>query len=135
VLVVFSLQLRGLTNLEMRTLVAQLVGLDPANYPLGRMTYDLRRLRIHGIIERIPHSHRYQLTSSGLRIALFSSRTYSRLLRPKLAEIMPSKRRPFPRRCALPSTASPRKSTPPARRSDWLPKLDSIQLHFLGKGL
>ena len=63
VLVVFSLQLRGFTNPEMRVLLAQLLGLDPANYPVGRMTYDLRRLRLHGIIERIPHSHRYQLTA------------------------------------------------------------------------
>jgi hypothetical protein len=89
VLVVFSLQLRGFNNREMRTMLAQLLGLDPANYPIGRMTYDLRRLRLHGIIERIPHSHRYQLTSDGLRIALFFSRTYARLLRPKLAQIMP----------------------------------------------
>lgn len=90
VLVVFSLQLRGFTNQEIRALLAQLLGLDPANYPVGRMTYDLRRLRLHGIIERIPHSHRYQLTPDGLRIALFFSRTYARLLRPKLAEIMPA---------------------------------------------
>ena len=69
--------------------MAQLLGLDPANYPIGRMTYDLRRLRLHGIIERLPRSHRYQLTPDGLRIALFFSRTYARLLRPKLAEIMP----------------------------------------------
>lgn len=96
VLVVFSLQLRGFTNLEMRTLVAQLLGLDPANYPLGRMTYDLRRLRLHGIIERIPRSHRYQLTLQGVRIALFFSRTYARLLRPKLAEIIPSQVPPLP---------------------------------------
>jgi hypothetical protein len=89
VLVIFSLQLRGFTNHEMRALLAQLLGLDPANYPVGRMTYDLRRLRLHGIIERIPHSHRYQLTPEGLRIALFFSRTYARLLRPKLAAIMP----------------------------------------------
>jgi hypothetical protein len=89
VLVIFSLQLRGFTNQEIRALLAQLLGLDPANYPIGRMTYDLRRLRLHGIIERIPHSHRYQLTPDGLRIALFFSRTYARLLRPKLAEIMP----------------------------------------------
>jgi len=89
VLVVFSLQLRGFSNQEMRALLAQLLGLDPANYPSGRMTYDLRRLRLHGIIERIPHTHRYQLTTAGLRIALFFSRTYARLLRPKLAEIMP----------------------------------------------
>ena len=89
VLVVFSLQLRGFTNREIRALLAQLLGLDPARYPVGRMTYDLRRLRLHGIIERIPRSHRYQLTPDGLRIALFFSRTYARLLRPKLAEIMP----------------------------------------------
>ena len=53
------------------------------------MTYDLRRLRLHGIIERIPQSQRYRLTPDGLRIALFFSRTYTRLLRPKLAQIMP----------------------------------------------
>jgi hypothetical protein len=90
VLVVFSLQLRGFTNSEMRALLAQLLGFDPANYPAGKLTYDLRRLRLHGILERLPHSHRYQLTSGGLRIALFFSRTYARLLRPKLAQIMPA---------------------------------------------
>jgi hypothetical protein len=89
VLVVFSFQLRGFNNREMRALLAQRLGLDPAHYPIGRMTYDLRRLRLHGIIERIPHSQPYQLTPDGLRIALFFSRTYARLLRPKLAEIMP----------------------------------------------
>lgn len=88
-LVLFSPQLRGFTNQEMRALLAQLLGLDSADYPVGTMTYDLRRLRLHGIIQRIPHSHRYQLTSDGLRIVLFFSRTYARLLRPKLAEIMP----------------------------------------------
>jgi hypothetical protein len=98
VLVVFSFQLRGFNNREMRVLLAQLLGLDPANYPIGRMTYDLRRLRLHGIIERIPHSHRYQLSPDGLRIALFFSRAYARLLRPKLAEIIP---RPEPIPSAL----------------------------------
>jgi hypothetical protein len=90
VLTVFSLQLRGFTNAEMRVLLAQMLGVDPANYPAGRMSYDLRRLRLHGIIQRIPHSHRYQLTDRGLRIALFFSRTYARLLRPRLAELMPA---------------------------------------------
>ena len=55
----------------------------------GRMTYDLRRLRLHGIVERIGRSYRYQLTEEGLRIALCFSRIYLRLLRPGLAEIMP----------------------------------------------
>ena len=65
VLVLFSLQLRGFTNQEMRALLAQLLGLDPAHYPVGRMTYDLRRLRLHGLIRRIPKSHRYQATAAG----------------------------------------------------------------------
>src|ERR1700676_4229420 len=73
----------------MRVLLAQLLGSDPASYPAGKLTYDLRRLRLHGIIERLPHSHRYQLTSDGLRIALFFSRTYARLLPPNPPEIMP----------------------------------------------
>ena len=89
VLTVFSLQMRGFTNAEMRALLAQMLGDDPATYSAGRMTYDLRRLRLHKIIERIPRSHRYQLTDRGLRIALFFSRTYTRLLRPRLAELMP----------------------------------------------
>ena len=32
----------------------------------GQMTYDLRRLRLRGLIERIPHSQRYRLTAEGL---------------------------------------------------------------------
>jgi hypothetical protein len=35
------------------------------------MTYDLRRLRLRGIIERISKTHRYRLTPEGLSIALF----------------------------------------------------------------
>jgi hypothetical protein len=69
VLVLFSFQLRGFTNQEMRALLAQLLGLNPAQYPVGRMTDHLRRL---------PKSHRYDVTAAGLRIALFFSRTYAR---------------------------------------------------------
>jgi hypothetical protein len=89
VLVLFSLQLRGFTNQELRLLLAPLLGLDPAHFSAGRMTYDLRRLRLHRLIQRIPKSHRYQVTPTGLRIALFFTRTYARLLRPKLSQIMP----------------------------------------------
>ena len=88
VLVLFHLQLRGFTNAELREPLAQLLGLDPANYSIGRMPYDLRRLRLHAIIERIPRSHRYLLTPAGLRIALFFSRAYTRLLRPALTDVL-----------------------------------------------
>jgi hypothetical protein len=130
VLVVFSLQLRGFTNSEMRLLMAQLLGFDPANYAAGKLTYDLRRLRLHGIIERIAHSHRYQLTPDGLRIAVFFSRAYARLLRPKLAQIMPRRPR-FPPHCAPHSIALNQKSTPAATSNGLLPKLDAFELYFL----
>jgi hypothetical protein len=85
----FGLQLQGFTNGDIRALLAPLLGFNPAHYPIGRMTYDLRRLRLHRIIERIPRTHSYHLTPQGLRVALFFSRTYARLLRPKLAQILP----------------------------------------------
>ena len=53
----------------------------------GRMTYDLRRLRLHGLIERIPHTHRYRVTDLGLRTAVFFTRAYNRLVRTGLAEL------------------------------------------------
>ena len=50
----------------------------------------LRRLRLHGLIERIPKTHRYRLTSFGLRVAVFCTRTYSRILRPGLGLALPT---------------------------------------------
>jgi len=38
-------------------------------YTSRHATYDLRRLRRKGLIERLPHSHRYQLTPVGRRVA------------------------------------------------------------------
>ena len=49
------------------------------------MTYDLRRLRRKGIVARLPASNRYIVTSYGLRVALFCSKLYLRLLRPAWA--------------------------------------------------
>lgn len=85
VLVLFVLQVNGFANRDLREPLAQLLGIDPGKITPGQMTYDLRRLRLHGLIERIPKSHRYQLTPFGLRTALFFSRSYTRLLRPGFA--------------------------------------------------
>jgi hypothetical protein len=52
------------------------------------MSYDHRRLRLHGLIARISGSHRYRLTDSGQRVPLFFSRTYTRFLRPGLSDVM-----------------------------------------------
>ena len=49
------------------------------------MTYDLRRLRLHGLIERIPRTNTYPLTPDGIRVAVFYTKLHDRLLRPLLA--------------------------------------------------
>ena len=54
------------------------------------MSYELRRLRLHGLIERLPKTHRYRLTDDGLRTALFYTRVYARILRPAMAPAVPA---------------------------------------------
>ena len=85
VLAMMSLQVEGIRNRQLRPLLAQYLGLKPTEITPGRMTYELRRLRLHGVIERIEGTHRYRLTETGLRTALFYSRVYARVLRPGLS--------------------------------------------------
>jgi hypothetical protein len=86
-LVIFRLLPRGFSNRDLRSHLAPLLGIDPSVMTAGRMTYDLRRLRLHRIIERIPHTNRYQVTTFGLQVAMFFTRTYNRLLRTGLSEM------------------------------------------------
>src|SRR5246500_3561220 len=58
----------GFTNKYLRVLIAGLLG---SAYTPGQMTYDLRRLRLNGLIRRLPHTNRYVLTADGIRIAVF----------------------------------------------------------------
>jgi len=92
----------GFRNRDLRPQVAALLGRDLASYSRGAMTYDLRRLRLHGLIERVPRTHRYTLTSFGLRVAFFCSKVYLRILRPGSAAIVdPPDDLPHPLRDAL----------------------------------
>jgi hypothetical protein len=76
----------GLTNRSLRELIA---GLIPG-YNARQMTYDLRRLRRKGFIQRIPRTRRYELTSEGRRLAVFLTKTYTRIVNPSLAELDPT---------------------------------------------
>ncbi|HEV7828632.1 MAG TPA: hypothetical protein VGP04_07230 [Pseudonocardiaceae bacterium] len=86
-LCVFRLLPRGFTNRDLRIHLAPQLGLPPEDMTSGQITYDLRRLRVHGLIQRIPTTHRYRVTDPGLRQALFLTRAHTRLLRTGLAEI------------------------------------------------
>jgi predicted MarR family transcription regulator len=48
------------------------------------MSYDLRRLRLHGLIEKIPATNTYRTTPEGIRAAVFYTKLRGRLLAPLL---------------------------------------------------
>ena len=83
----FRLQPDGFHNRDLRDFTAQLRGLTPTDVTPGQITYDLRRLRHHGLIQRIPHSHRYHVTDTGLATSMFLSAVHDRLLPTGLAEL------------------------------------------------
>lgn len=86
-LLVFRLLPRGFRAADLRAHLAPLLGLASDALPVGRVTYELRRLRLHALIERVPGSHRYRVTDDGLHEALFLLRTHMRLFRSGLSEI------------------------------------------------
>ena len=84
-LMAFRLLPEGFTNRDLRETVAPLMGLPVADYHRNRTTYDLRRLRLRGLVERIPHTRRYRVTEDGVRTALCYHRTHARVMKPVIA--------------------------------------------------
>ncbi len=78
---------RGFRNRDLRPRVEALLGRP---YATSQMTYDLRRLRLKGLIHRIPHTHRYIATTYGLKVAFFSAKLYLRILRPAWPALLPA---------------------------------------------
>lgn len=93
----------GFRNGDLRLHVANLLSLPESGYRPGQMTYDLRRLRLKGLIARVPKSNRYFLTPYGWKACLFVTRLNARLFRPGLAALddSPGIRVPHPLRDAL----------------------------------
>jgi hypothetical protein len=77
-----SLNALAFTNRSLRAQVSRLLG---APYTVNQMSYDLGRLRLNGLIDRIPDSNTYVLTAEGQRVAIFYTKVHNRLLRPLLA--------------------------------------------------
>jgi hypothetical protein len=94
-LVLFLHLPQGLTHRTLRPLVAAYLGLAPEAYTPGQMTYDLRRLRLKGLLTRVSHTQRYQVTPDGRHVALFFTKLHARLFRPGFAAFDPTD--PIPR--------------------------------------
>src|SRR5262245_56773569 len=81
-LVLFRLLPHGFSNADLRERIEPLRGRRTTS---GAISYDLRRLRLHGLIRRIRRTHRYELTPRALRYArrpLAAPRTRPRNPRP-----------------------------------------------------
>lgn len=76
----------GITNRSLRAQVASLLG---SPYTTAQMTYDLRRRRLKGLVRRVARSHTYMLTPEGIRMAIFYTKVYGRVLRPLLSADQP----------------------------------------------
>jgi|SRR5580658_1242614 hypothetical protein len=64
-MLIFRRQPRGFTNADLRALLADDPGRPPGTITPGQATYDLRRLKEHGFIRRIPHSPATTSPTSG----------------------------------------------------------------------
>jgi len=89
----------GLTNKTLRQHMA--VHWNP-DYSQGQASYDLRRLRLKGFIERVAHTNTYRVTAHGRRMATFFTKLATRVVIPALTELAaplrPPKATPIPRR-------------------------------------
>jgi hypothetical protein len=100
-LVVFHLLPHGFRARDLRALLAPLLGLPADLMTAGQLTYDLRRLRLHGLIRRIEGTHRYTVTDHGLRLAIYLTRVHRRLLCNGLSDLLDADALPTPARRAL----------------------------------
>ena len=101
-LTLFQHLIDGFHNRDLRARVADLLGVTSAQYTASQMTYDLRRLRLKGLIYRPPKMHRYFLTPYGWKIARLFTRLEARVFRPAVATFTSNDAvLPFPLRASL----------------------------------
>jgi hypothetical protein len=106
----------GFRNCDLRGLLAGLLGRAPGSISAGQVSYDLRRLRAHWLIARIPGTHRYRLTDTGGDHAMLITHLHTRLLQPGLAQLTdPDPPAPSTLRTAATAYRRPRSAQPGSR--------------------
>jgi hypothetical protein len=104
-LATFGLIPEGLSNKTLRRRIPDLLGVPASAYSGAQMSYDLRRLRLKGLVARVPRTHHYVLTALGIKVAVFFTKLYTRLYRPGLAALVPAQPLPSPLAQALSAVA------------------------------
>lgn len=72
----------GWSSAEIHRAALQAFGLDPAGYTIGQLRYDLRKMKAHGLLERVGKQYRYRLTDKGVRVCLMFTLFHKRVCGP-----------------------------------------------------
>jgi len=76
------------TTAELYPHVLEALRLSAADYKLNSLRYDLWKLRVKGLIEKLPHSRRYQLLPHGYQICLLFLKLFEKIYAPLTAGIL-----------------------------------------------
>jgi hypothetical protein len=88
-LVAFSHVLAGqFTTADLYPRVLHTLGVGPEQYKLNSLRYDLSKLRAKELVEKIPHSRRYQMTAQGYRLCIVYLKLFEKVYAPLTAAVV-----------------------------------------------
>jgi hypothetical protein len=76
------------TTTELHPQTAEALGCSIQEYRLSSLRYDLSKLRAKGLVEKLPHSRRYQLLPEGYSICLVFLKLFERIYAPLTAGLL-----------------------------------------------
>jgi hypothetical protein len=76
------------TTRELHPETLHVLGATPETYKLSSLRYDLSKLRAKGLVEKLPHSHRYRLLAHGYQVCLVFLKLFHRIYAPLSAGIL-----------------------------------------------
>lgn len=74
--------LRKWTTAELHQAFLEAYGVKPKDYTLTQLRYDVRKLRLHGLIERVSKSYAYRFTSKGTKLSILLVQLRKRIYGP-----------------------------------------------------
>jgi len=75
-------QLNGWRSADIHHAILTTFGLSASTYTLTQLRYDLRKMKAHGLVERIGHSYLYRLSGKGTKVVLMFTLFHKRVCGP-----------------------------------------------------
>ena len=76
------------TTSDLHAHAAKALGASTTDYTLASVRYDLSKLRAKGLVEKVPHSHRYLLAPHGYKLCVVYLKLFEKLYAPLTAGIL-----------------------------------------------